>query len=291
MSEAIKRASFAVEDMKEGGGNLWGSAGPVRATIVGGVFTKQAPDGYNAEGNPIFGKVDFLLAGEGPEEERRVDSSFSLGAQAGDNFTISPDGQYLIPVTDDAQIVKDCKFGTFTGSLQREGVPTNILREFEFSKITGLDGDWKRVTDKARDFGDRPTAPGQKKKFAPSTLQLVKLHTAVKDGALVIGAKPAAATSAPAASAAPAASNAPQATGDVDADTWTLLERVLRANGNTIQRGRITLAVSKEAGAGNPGRGTYSKRAAEESFLNEMAAAGVLTYDQAGKGQPVTLAA
>src|SRR4051794_18434740 len=106
MSEAVKRASFATEDMKEGGGNLWGSAGPVRGTILGGVFTKEAPEGYNFEGNPIFGKVNFLLAGDGPAEERTVDSSFALGAQSGDNFTISPDGQYLIPVTEDAAIVK-----------------------------------------------------------------------------------------------------------------------------------------------------------------------------------------
>src|SRR5574337_336993 len=121
MAEAVKRASFAQEDMKEGGGNLFGSNGPVRAALVGGRFTKQAPDGYTAEGNPIFGVAEFLIAGDGPEEERRVNQSYSLGAQSGDHFTIAPDGDYLIPSGDDAQIIKDCKFGLFASSLQNEG--------------------------------------------------------------------------------------------------------------------------------------------------------------------------
>src|SRR4051812_39768021 len=121
MADAQKRASFAVEDMKAGGGNLWGTAGPVRAKVTGGRFTKEGPPNYTAEGNPIYAVVDFELKGDAPIEERRVDQSFSLGGSAGDNFSISADGDYLIPTSDDAAVVKDSKFGTFASSLQNEG--------------------------------------------------------------------------------------------------------------------------------------------------------------------------
>lgn len=287
MSEQ-KRASFAVEDMKVGGGNLWGSAGPVRAKIIAGRFTKEAPDNYAATGNPIFGVVDFHLAAvtreEGQSDEdyeaaRRVNQSYSLGAQAGDNFTISEDGDYLIPTSDDAQIVKDSKFGIFAAALQGEGVSKTVMQAFGFKKILNLDGDFKRIVDKARDFND---SNKKASKFPPSTLCLVKLYSLageVAKGAATV-AKATTTTATPVAASG----------GDLDDDTWQYLEAVLKAKGGTEQRGRLTLAVSKAAGD-NPNRQALARRASEESFISEMVKAGVITYAASEKGQPVSLAA
>lgn len=279
MSEQ-KRASFAIEDMRQGGGNLWGTAGAVRAAITGGKFTKEAPDNYSAEGNPIFGVVDFLLAGDAPEEERRVNQSFSLGAAAGDNFTVSEDGDFLIPTTDDAAVIKDSKFGTFACSLQNEGVKKEILQDFAFSKIVGLDGDFKRIADKERTFVN-DKKDGAKKKFPPSTLCLVKLHAL--NGSK--GATTAAKTTAAPGSATPAASS-----GDLDTDTLMYLEQVLKEKGGTEQRGRLTLSVSKAA-MKDPNRQNIARRASEESFIQTLVDAGLVKYGATEKGQPVSLAA
>lgn len=282
MSEAIKRASFAIEDMKDGGGNLWGSSGPVKATISGGKFTKEAPEGYNAEGNPIYAAVNFVLAGDGPIEERSVSQSFALGGQSGDNFTISQDGDYLIPNSDDAHIVKDCKFGIFASSLQNEGVPKTVLADFAFSKITNLEGDFKRIVDKERSFvADKP---GQKKKFPPSTLCLVKLHKLAGEAVKGAAVNKAATAATPAAATAAVVVDS----GNLDQDTLEYVKSVLASG--PVQRGRLTLAVSKVA-AENPNRQALARRAGEESFINEMAGLGQLTYAAAEKGQPVGLAA
>lgn len=276
MSEAVKRASFAIEDMVQGGGNLWGSAGPVRATIVGGAFTKEAPDGYTSEGNPIFAKIDFLLAGDAPIEDRSVSQSFPLGATSGDNFAIDGNGDYLVPTNNDAHIVKDSKFGTFASSLQNEGVPKAILSDFAFTKIIGLDGDFKRIADKERNFVAKPGEV--KKKFPPSTLCLIKLHA-------LSGQKAVAKTNGAVTSAVQ--TTAPASTGDLDSDTLEVLKGVLASG--PVQRGRLTLAVSKAA-MGNPERQALARRAAEESFITEMVTLGMLTYASTEKGQPVGLA-
>lgn len=278
---AVKRASFAVEDMKEGGGNLFGSAGPVRATLQGR-FSKEAPENYPAQGNPIFAWVDFTLAGDGPIEERRAQQTYSLGAQSGDNFTISEDGNYLIPNSDDAAIVKDCKFGTFAASLQNEGVPKNVLQDFSWDKLNGLDGDFKRVADKERSFTEERKAQKEGgKKFPPSTLVCVKLHAMPGEKAKT--------GSAPAASAPATTAAAPvQSTGDIDGDALNYLTQVLNEKGGSIQRGNIVLKVSQAVGK-DPNRQAIAKRAAEESFIQSLVDAGLVIYGASEKGQPVTL--
>src|ERR1051326_9148920 len=97
-----KYASFAVEDMIESSG-LFDN---VDGVVSGAKFTKEAPDNYQAEGNPIFFILGITLNGDGPVEDRTVSQTYSLGAQAGDNFTISSDGYALVPSNDDARIRK-----------------------------------------------------------------------------------------------------------------------------------------------------------------------------------------
>lgn len=279
-------ASFAVEDMKEGTGLF----DDVDGTIRKFQFTKEPPDNYQAEGNPIFAVVHFELKGDGPVEERMVSQSYSLGASAGDGFGVSEDGYGLIPTADGAAVRKDSKFGTFAAALQNEGVPKTVLQAGDFSKLIGLSGHFKRVADKERNFGeDKRTRPGQKSKFPPSTLVLVKLHgmpgEAVKTTASATKAT-AAATTAPAAAA-------PSSSGNVDVDTRAqeLLLAVMadaKKAGRTLQRSQITLAVSKAA-MSDPNRAVYAKRAGEEAFLTLLAEIGAITYDATAKGQPVGL--
>lgn len=278
----IKRASFATEDMTEGGGGLWATEGPVAATLLKGLFSKEPPsESYTADGNPIFAHAEFVLDGDGPVEERTTKDSWSLGAAAGDNYDISPDGDFLIPKIEGASIRKDCKFGTFTGSMQNEGVPKTILQSFAWSELNGLKGQFKRLVDKERNFADRP---GQRKsKFPPSTLCLVKLLAMPGQKAAGTSASTQKTGTSPVASAP--ASSAPA---DLDGAVWTYLETMLKGVGGTMDRGRITLAVSKAA-MKDANRQAVARRAAEESFLATLVEAGLVTYDAAAKGQPVTL--
>lgn len=277
-----KRASFATEDMSEGGGGLWATDGPVAAMLAKGIFSKEPPnENYAAAGNPIFAHAEFVLDGDGPIEDRTTKDSWSLGAAAGDNFEISDDGNFLIPKIEGASIRKDSKFGTFAGSLQNEGVPKTVLQAFEWSALKGLKGQFKRLVDKERNFADQP---GQRKsKFPPSTLCLVKLLAMPGQKAAGTSASTQKTGNAPATSAP--ASSAPA---DLDGVVWTYLETMLKGVGGTLDRGRITLAVSKAA-MKDANRQAVARRAAEESFLATLVDAGLITYDDKARGQPVTL--
>ncbi len=295
----IKRASFLPEDMKEGSG-LFDN---VRAILTGGKFTKEAPDNYTADGNPIYGVPTFRIVaekidGETDEDYKariNVSQSYSLGAKAGDDFTISEDGDYLIPNNDDVGIRKDCKFGTLTASMFGEGVPKTIMGDFAWSKVMGLDGQWKRIADKERTFAEEKSArKGQKSKFPPSTLCLVKLYAMPGEVAV---SKPNGRTADVAVAATPATPAATSAaaivdSGDLDADTTTVLEAVLTDKKKPIQRSQLTLLLSRKAKAGNhPQYNAIAKRGAEEAFLVELADAGFVVYDPAANPQVVSLPA
>lgn len=279
MAEVQKFASFATEDMKEGTGLF----DDVDATLTNLQFTKEAPDNYAAQGNPIFAVVHMLLTGDAPEEERKVSQSYSLGAQAGDNFTISEDGYKLIPTNDDAAPRADSKFGTFCKYLQASQVPASLLKNGDFSKLIGLTGHFKRVADKERTFAEENGRGARKSKFPPSTLVLTKLIAL--PGEKAVGKSNGAATTVAPTTSAPAASS-----GDIDTDTWPYLEAVLKNNGGTFQRGKLTLKVS-QAAAANARRTEIAKRAAEESYINSLVELGMVTYAAAEKGQPVSLVA
>lgn len=273
-----KVVSFAPENLKEGN-NLFDN---VKAEITSFQFTKEAPDNYKAEGNPIFAVVGLHLyeltkvAGESDEEfkqRRNQTQSYSLGASAGDNFTISADGYSLEEAVEGANPRKDSKFGTFVSALTKEGVPSTLLNNFK--AILGLRGLFKRVEDKARNFGNQVQKVS---KFPPSTLVCVKLVS-------LPGTKAAATTAAASASANTATS------GDTDLDAQQFLTTVLAAAPNgKIQRGNILISVRKatlDAGVDKETGMTIAKRAAEEAFLVSMAQMGVVTYDPSAKPQAV----
>jgi hypothetical protein len=274
VAEARKFASFDPAEMKEGS-NLFDN---VRGTIKNIQLTKELPDNYQAEGNPIFGNLTLVLNGEGPEEDRTVTQGYSLGASAGDNFEISEDGYSLYPTNDDATLRKDSKFGTLLSSLKNEGVPATVLASGTLKSLIGIDGQWKRVADKERSFGaDRP---GRKQsKFPPTTLVCVKLFA--------MPGQSAGSASAPATPAAPAASSAD--TGDLNtATTNYLLEVLAAAKDNKIQRANLTLALTKAAlGKNDPRRTEIAKLGADETFLKGLVSEGLIKYDAAAKPQVV----
>jgi hypothetical protein len=286
--------------MKEGT-NLFDN---VNAHIVGFKFTKEPPEGYAAEGNPIFAVIGYLLDGDGPADDRTVSQSYSLGASAGDNFTIGDDGFGLVPVEGivEPAIRKDSKFGTFMSVLETSGVSTTITQAGDMSALTagsGLYGHFKRIADKERNFGeDARTRPGQKKsKFPPSTLVCVKLL----DEKAGTGASATTTTTASTKAAAPAMSapagatkgNGAVAAGDLDTVTSQYLETVLKAaKGNSVQRSNLTLLLSRAALAGNePNRNDIAKRGTDETYLSELAELGIVVYDPAAKPQIVSLPA
>jgi len=288
VSTKPKYVSMASEDMKEGS-NLFDN---VDARIKNIQFTKEPPsDSYTTEGNPIFSNVTFLLDGDGPEAERTVSQSYSLGAQAGDNFTIGDDGYGLLLIEgkDDAAIRKDSKWGTFVAVLETSGVSKAITQAGDMEKLVGLYGHFKRVADKARDFGeDARTRPGQKKsKFPPSTLVCVKLLA--MPGEKVKDAPATKTASAPTTTAtAPATNGNTTSTSDLDGVTSAYLETVLKAAKGPVQRSNLTLLLSRAA-VKEANRQDIARRGADEGFLTELAGLGLIAYDPAAKPQVVSL--
>lgn len=288
-----KYASFAAKDTREAGS----LPSDFDGKIVAAQFTKEAPDGYQADGNPIFAVVKILRRDvEGTEEERTLAQSYNLGGKAGDEFNISDDGYGLIPTDDSiSSIRKGSKFDLFKCSLENEGVPQTITEQGDLSKFIGLDGHWRRVDDakllgKAREFGDDKKS---KSKFPPQTLVLVKLLAL--PGETAKGGKTANQTAASPSSTQ--ANAAPE--GDLDTQVGAYLVTVLQgAKDNTVQRSQLIALLSKAAiKASN--RQDVARRGSDEEFLKFASEAGIvvgdnvytIAYNPAAKPQTVKLVA
>jgi hypothetical protein len=279
-----KYASMAAADLKEGS-NLFDN---VNAKVGAFKFTKEAPENYTVEGNPIFAWVDLVLDGDGPEDDRKVNQSYSLGAMAGDHFTISDDGFGLVPNGDDASIRKDCKWGTFVSTLESmAGFPGPKLQAGDMSCLVGLYGHFKRIADKERNFSeDARTKPNQKKsKFPPSTLCCTKILAlpgeAVKTGG----------TTATAPAAATTTASAPASAGPADVD-GTAMEQILKVVGEkgSVQKSQLGILITKNIMT-LANRGEIVKRATDEAYLTMLSDAGVIKFDPASKPQVVLKAA
>lgn len=274
-------ASFAPDAIKEAGNsNLWDNAD---ATITGFRFSREMPDNYKIEPKPgeeiapVGAFIDFEIDGTSPVEERRVNQFFSLGAKIGLSFDIAQGGYALVPKTADAQIYSS-NFTKFVKSLVDNGLPATVVAAGDFSKIIGLKAHWKRIEDKSRDPRTRTfkTKSGEEKTVTEYSkiLLCTKIH-----------ALPAANTAAPASPAAAATEEF-----DLDTAATDYLLAALKAKGKPMQRSQLVLVVS-QAAKDNVNRSAIAKRAQEEDFLTNLADLGLITYDAAGKGQPVGLAA
>lgn len=285
MADQKKYASWAAKDTREASS----LPSDFDGTITAGKFTKEPPDNYNAEGNPIFGVVTIVQDGPAdvPVTERTVVQSYSLGAKAGDEFQISDDGLGLIPSGDDIAIRKGSKFDMFKVSLEQNGVSQSVTEAGTFAGLVGIRGHWKRIDDakllgKEREFSNDKNK--KTSKFPPQTLVMVKLLGAPGDSSV----------SAPAATSGSVAGSAPAGAsveGDLDTVTFGYLTDVLSASKTkSVQRSQLTLLVSKAAMA-DARRQDIARRAADEGFIKSLADAGLVTYDPAAKPQVVALAA
>lgn len=299
MSEQQKYVSFATEDLREQS-NLFDD---VDARIKAFAFTMTPPsDNYKTEdgGTPIFAVITFLIDGDAPEQERTVTQSYSLGSKSSTEFVISNDRYGLIPIEDANKPRAGCKFTTLTEQFQKVGITSTLLKNGNFGNLIGLYGHWKRIADVPRTFGDQDQLSKRKKsKFPPSTLILIRVIA--MPGEAVAPAKAAKASkangkvaAAPVA-AAPAEDTTPESditeTGDDEYDTMEYLLAALRKANGTLQRGQITLAMGHAAGLKNPKRSVFAKKAFDEAYLLGLADQGVIRFEQAEKGQPVSLVA
>jgi hypothetical protein len=277
---AQKYASMAAKDTRENS-TLFDN---VDATITNIQLTKEAPDNYEAAGSPIFGVVSLLLDGDGPEDDRKQTQSYSLGAKAGEEFTISQDGYGLIPTSDDFVATrKGSKWDAFKSSLENEGVPSTVFEAGDMSKLIGLRGHFKRVNDPERNFGE---GGGKRKesKFKPQTLLCVKLLSL--PGEKAVGKTNGAAVTI---GGGAGASVAPD--GDLDTVTGIYMLDVLAgAKDKRVQRSQLTLLLSKAA-MKDPRRQDIARRGADEAFIATLVETGLVVYDPAAKPQYVTAAA
>lgn len=272
---AQKYASWAAKDTREASS----LPSDFDAVIAAAKFTKEAPDGYQAEGNPIFAVIDLLQDGDGAESERTVQQSYSLGGKAGDEFAISDDGYGLIPTGDETAIRKGSKFDMFKCSLENVGVSEAITAAGTLEALIGIKAHWKRIDD-AKLLGKEREFVGGKKstsKFPPQTLVATALVDSKGAGKATAKASTASASSA--------------ADSEADIDTLAgqfLIDVLGAAKDNKVQRAQVTLLVSKAAM--KDGRRTeIAKRASDEGFLASLAETGLIAYDPAAKPQVVTL--
>lgn len=268
-----KYASFAPEDVKDAGGsNLWDN---VDAVITGFRFTREMPDNYKIEPRageeiaPIGVMIDFEVDGSAPVEERRVNQFFSVGAKVGLSFDIAKDGFGLVPKSEDAQLYTS-NFTKFARSLVENGLPAPVVAAGDFSKVIGLKGHFKRIEDKTGRERTWKDKKGVEHKEMPKVLLCTK----------VLELK--------AAKGAPAAGAAASDEFDLDSTAKDYLVATLTAKKKPLQRSQLVLMVSQQA-VSDPNRAAIAKRAAEEEFLNTLSELGIVAYDAAGKGQPVSL--
>ena len=275
---AQKYASMSAKDTRENT-TLFDN---LAAGITNFQFTKEAPDNYEAAGSPIFGVLYITADGDGDESERKHTQSYSLGAKAGEEFTISEDGYGLIPIDDSvASIRKGSKFDTLKCSFENEGIPSTVFENGDMSKLIGYRCQFRRVNDPERNFSGG--SPRRESKFKPQTLICVKVLSA--PGEAVSGK----ATAGKTASAASAPAGAPE--GDLDTVTGQYLLTVLsKAKDHRVQRSQLTLLLSKESMA-DPRRQDIARRGSDEAFIATLVEAGVVVYDPAAKPQYVTAAA
>jgi len=273
-----KYASMSARDTRENS-TLFDN---IAAVITNFQFTKEAPDNYEAAGSPIFGVLYITGDGDGAEDERKHTQSYSLGAKAGEEFTISADGYGLIPIDDSvASLRKGSKFDTLKCSFENEGVPSTIFENGDMSKLIGLRAQFKRVNDPERNFGDAGKA--KTSKFKPQTLICVKvlgLPGEVGSGKAIAGKT---------ATAPAAGQSAPE--GDLDTVTGQyLLEVLANAKDSKVQRSQLTLLLSKVA-MKDPRRQDIARRGSDEAFIATLVEAGVVNYDPAAKPQYVSASA
>lgn len=263
-----KYASFAAKDTREASSLPSDFDAPITAFK----FTKEAPDGYSADGNPIFAVVTLVPEGDGQPPE--VVQSYNLGGKAGDEFSISEDGYGLIPTGSETTGRKGSKFDLFKCSLENEGVSSSIFEEGDFSKILGIRAHWKRIDDakllgKEREF-QNARQNDKKSKFPPQTLVCVKL--------LDVKASTGKAATTTQATASAAASTNDGATLEQKAATY-LKKAIAASKGGVLPRNQIVLAVSKAAGASDPDRAAVAKLAADEGFLGKLRDEGMMVGD------------
>lgn len=275
-----KYASMAAKDTREAS-SLWEGPG----VITNVQFTKEAPDNYEAQGNPIFGIMSILADGDGPEDERKQQQSYSLGAKAGDEFTISEDGFGLIPIDGAvASTRKGTKWDTLKCSFELEGVSSSVFENGDMSKLIGLHGQFKRVNDPERSFNN-DNRKQKDSKFKPQTLVCVNVLSLPGEKSTAVTRTTA---TGGAVQAAGGDSTLPE--GDLDTVTAEYLQQVLTsAKDKRIQRSQLTLAVNKAA-MKDPRRQDIARRAADEAFLASLAELNIVIYDPAAKPQYVTLA-
>src|ERR1700680_4328506 len=253
---AQRYASMAAKDTRENS-TLFDN---IDATVTNIQFTKEAPDNYEAAGSPIFGVVSLLLDGDGDEADRKQTQSYSLGAKAGEEFTISQDGYGLVPVSDDFVATrKGSKWDTFKTSLENEGVPTGIFEAGDMSKLIGLRGHFKGMKDPERNFGEG-AGKREESKFKPKTLlcdKVLSLPGETPVGKANGNVKGVTVGTAPV--------GAPE--GDLDTVTGVYLLDVLAgAKDKRVQRSQLTLLLSKAA-MKDPRRQDIARRGADEAFI------------------------
>lgn len=255
-------ASMDPDDFSQGGGLF----DDVDGTITVARFTNEPPDGYNAEGNPIFFEMGLRI--DGADDD--VFQKYSLGGKAGDNFEIADDGAYLVPSSPSARIVASSKFGIYMGALKQESFPISKLSGAGGMKnLVGTRAHFNRIADPER----KGLQTGKKEKQYPqTTLCVSKIHALPGDEKASTGKASAKGTkketAAPKQTAQTTAAPAAEAgSNGYNAVAQEVLLSVLAEANGSIKKAQLPLAVTRALGS-NPKKADILKLILSEEFLN-----------------------
>lgn len=267
-TEAQNYASMDPDDFSTGGGLF----DDVDGVVTQAEFTDEAPEGYQAEGNPLFFVLGLLIDGA----DAPVTQSYAMGAKAGDNFAIGKDNGTLIPAGPASKINANSKFGTLMGSLKEEKFPMSTLGgpDGSMKNLVGTRAHFNRIADPER----KGLKTGAKEaKYPPTTLLFTKIHALPGEKAATGKAAKGGTTK-----AAPAASKGAV---DLTEAAEETLVAILSANDGSVQKAKLTLFATRELN-GNPNKAGITKLITSDEFLARETA---WSYDKSAAPVTVTL--
>jgi hypothetical protein len=268
-----KQAFYSLdpEGFSQGGGLF----DDVDAVVTRAQFTTEAPEGYTAEGNPLFFVLGLQIDGADDEVEQR----YSMGAKAGDNFSISEDGLGLVPEGPGSKLGGSSKFGLFMAALKAANFPIGTLSgtDGSLANIVGLRAHFNRMPDPER----KGLQTGKKeKKYPETTLVVTKVHALPGEKAAKKGGKKDAAAPKGAAASKQSAEASEE---DIQVAEETLMA-VIAAKGGSVQKSQLPLLVAREL-AKHPRKAEIGKLVYSEDFLNRNTA---WSFDASSNPQVIT---
>jgi hypothetical protein len=264
-----------------------GSTGVIQS--VG--FSTKEWDGDNGPYSTLSFDFTFLIDGGTEPVNRFLNAGF-----LNDGVSVNDDGTLSVEEEGQAAIGENTEFARFIGSLVEQGFPEANLdpNGLDWSALVGTRLTLTQWVDEeaTKKFGTRKSKKNGKE-YKRSETRVGKLLGMPGETKTAAPAKGKAAPKATAAKGAAKGAAKKQEAADTTAADNAIVEILGDAKDNTVLRGAISMAVVKYCAKNKMSaeeREPLRKQLADEAYLADATERGVIKYDGAAKGQPITLA-